>query len=345
MSISGTSRKSVNLTVPDEIKRGDAHAFFVNYTKWQTIDERERILKESQQKQAAFVATLPEAVREDSRDVGRRMMKVRIEKRQKHGKWDDQWVVHPFPTVDEPHKAVCWLTRHEAVDEDHEADLYLRSGLWGANSNSTYNCCRIAIRTPQVQPLHNIHHKPRQMIVRQPMPDRRRQKVERVSIHSAKLRRHQPIVHQQRERHFTWIVKSDRLLADEPPMTWDDSGRWPHPTKAVAWCGSMVPQPVRWRWQTGVPGLSRLRRELPEYRSTRGIHHKLASAPAIAVASKSRQRARWPPLPLSLPVASRNVSWRPSMPTAVRPRHASPAFGYGAEPESVPPTENATIVY
>ena len=113
----------------DEIKRGDAHAFFVNYTKWQTIDERERILAESRRKQAAFVATLPEAVREDSREVGRRMMRVRIEERQKHGKWEDQWVVHPFPTVDEPHKAVCWLTRHEAVDEDREADLDLRSGL------------------------------------------------------------------------------------------------------------------------------------------------------------------------------------------------------------------------
>ena len=33
---------------------------------------------------------------------------------------------NPFPTLDEPHKAVCWLTRHEAIDEDREADLYLR---------------------------------------------------------------------------------------------------------------------------------------------------------------------------------------------------------------------------
>ena len=113
--IDSMSRAAFLSVFADEIKRGDAHAFFVNYTKWQTIDERERILKESQQKQAAFVATLPEAVREDSREVGRRMMKARIEERQKHGKWDDQWVVHPFPTLDEPHKAVCWLTRHEAV--------------------------------------------------------------------------------------------------------------------------------------------------------------------------------------------------------------------------------------
>ena len=127
--IDSMSRGAFLSVFADEIKRGDAHAFFVNYTKWQTIDERERILAESRRKQAAFVATLPEAVREDTREVGRRMMRVRIEERQKRGKWDDQWVVHPFPTVDEPHKAVCWLTRHEAVDEDREADLHLRSGL------------------------------------------------------------------------------------------------------------------------------------------------------------------------------------------------------------------------
>ena len=32
-------------------------------------------------------------------------MKVRIKERQKHGKWDDEWVEHPLPTLNEPHKA------------------------------------------------------------------------------------------------------------------------------------------------------------------------------------------------------------------------------------------------
>ena len=57
------------------------------------------------------------------------MMKVRIEERQKHGKWDDEWVEHPLPTLNEPHKAMSWLTPDPSIDEDRKADMFLRSGL------------------------------------------------------------------------------------------------------------------------------------------------------------------------------------------------------------------------
>ena len=69
----------------DEVKRGDAHAFFVKATKYQTIDERRDILAQSHRARNAFRQTLPEAVRRDRREVARRMMKVRIEERQQHG--------------------------------------------------------------------------------------------------------------------------------------------------------------------------------------------------------------------------------------------------------------------
>ena len=36
---------------------------------------------------------------------------------------------HPVPTLNKPHKAVCWLTPREAVDEGRKADLHLRAGL------------------------------------------------------------------------------------------------------------------------------------------------------------------------------------------------------------------------
>ena len=42
---------------------------------------------------------------------------------------DDQWVVHPLPTLNEPEKAVCWLTPDDTLHENRVADLYLRSGL------------------------------------------------------------------------------------------------------------------------------------------------------------------------------------------------------------------------
>ena len=102
--IDSMSRAAFLAVFAEEIKRGDAHAFFVNYTKWQTIDERERILKESKGSFAAFKSTLPVGLRDDFRAVARRLMLERIEQRQKHGNWDDQWVLHPLATVNEPHK-------------------------------------------------------------------------------------------------------------------------------------------------------------------------------------------------------------------------------------------------
>ncbi len=56
-------------------------------------------------------------------------MKARIEERETQGKWDDQWVVHPYPTLNEPQKAVCWLTPDEFLHKDRVAALYLRSGI------------------------------------------------------------------------------------------------------------------------------------------------------------------------------------------------------------------------
>ena len=127
--IDSMSRGAFLSVFADEIKRGDAHAFFVNYSKYQTIDERRRILDVSTAARAAFRSTLPVGVRGDRIAVARAMMKARIEERETHGKWDDQWVVHPHPTLNEPEKAVCWLTPDDTLHENRVADLYLRSGL------------------------------------------------------------------------------------------------------------------------------------------------------------------------------------------------------------------------
>lgn len=113
----------------EEVKRGDAHAFFVNYIKFQTIDERRRILRESKREREAFRQTLPESVRDDHQAVSRAMMMAKISNRRKHGKWKDEWVFHPLPTVNEPHKAMSWLTPSADLDEGRAADMFLRSGL------------------------------------------------------------------------------------------------------------------------------------------------------------------------------------------------------------------------
>ncbi len=47
MDIDSMSRAGFICAFADEIARGDAHGFYVRYTKFQTVDERKRILREA----------------------------------------------------------------------------------------------------------------------------------------------------------------------------------------------------------------------------------------------------------------------------------------------------------
>ena len=56
-------------------------------------------------------------------------MRARIEERQPIGKWQDEWIEHPLPTMNEPHKAMTWLTARDDIDDTRKADMYLNAGL------------------------------------------------------------------------------------------------------------------------------------------------------------------------------------------------------------------------
>ena len=127
--IDSMTRAAFFATFADEVKRGDAHAFFVNYTKFQTIDERERILKEAKKAMGEFRLADRERLDWTREELARGMMKERIAERAAHGQWDDEWVFHPQPTINEPHEGMCWLTPDADLDEDRTADLFLRASL------------------------------------------------------------------------------------------------------------------------------------------------------------------------------------------------------------------------
>ena len=136
MDIDSMNRAAFLCAFVDEVKRGDAHAFFVRYDKFKTVDERRRILEEAKRRRSAFVKSLPPDVRKDRREVARRMMKASMASTQRHGKWRDQWAEPPLPTMNEPRKAVCWLTANADVDEDRKADMHLRAGLAASTTSS-----------------------------------------------------------------------------------------------------------------------------------------------------------------------------------------------------------------
>ena len=45
------------------------------------------------------------------------------------GHWKDRWLTHPFPSMSEPEKAVCYLTDYDDYDDDHLAWLYNKASL------------------------------------------------------------------------------------------------------------------------------------------------------------------------------------------------------------------------
>ena len=129
MDIDPMNRAAFLCAFADEVKRGDAHAFHVRYDKFKTVDEREAILADSRRRRKAFAGKLPAEVRKDGREVSRLMMKAQIQGVQAPGQWRGLWVEHPLPTRNEPNKSMCWLTAHESVDADRQADMLLRAGL------------------------------------------------------------------------------------------------------------------------------------------------------------------------------------------------------------------------
>ena len=134
MDIDSMSRAAFLSAFAEEVARGDAHAFFVRYTKFQPIGERKRIALSVKSKLADYVKALPADVQADPaearREAARRMMADGLALGEEpQGPWQDLWIEHPLPTINEPHKAVCWMTPRDGVETDRKIDMYLDAGL------------------------------------------------------------------------------------------------------------------------------------------------------------------------------------------------------------------------
>ena len=111
----------------DEVKQGTAHGFYVRHAKYRTVTEREAAKKEARMRLKAFQDTLPE---EQRREAALLMMMHNFEAATAYGKWQDRWFHHPVPTMNEPEKAVCWLTRRDDdLDTRTIAKMAMRAGL------------------------------------------------------------------------------------------------------------------------------------------------------------------------------------------------------------------------
>ena len=112
----------------DEVKQGNAHGFYVRHQKHVTVTQRETAKKEARAHLATFKASLPE---EQRREAALLMMMQNIGTATAYGKWRDRWFQHPLPTMNEPDKAVCWLTQRNDNELDNRtvAEMAMKAGL------------------------------------------------------------------------------------------------------------------------------------------------------------------------------------------------------------------------
>ena len=57
------------------------------------------------------------------------IMKQSLAQAHRYRKWRDEWFEHLRPTMNEPHKAMCWLTSDASLDEDTVANMFLKARL------------------------------------------------------------------------------------------------------------------------------------------------------------------------------------------------------------------------
>ena len=115
----------------EEVKEQRAHGFYVKYDKDLTVDERRRAVAKSRARRRRERDLL---LPDEGDDIDLVLIKRSLEVARPYGKWDDLWVDHPNPIMNEPHKAMCWLTPDDSLDEDTVADMYLIGRLAGVDN-------------------------------------------------------------------------------------------------------------------------------------------------------------------------------------------------------------------
>lgn len=110
----------------DRIKAREADAFYVRINKELTVNERRR---EKAKADAAFDREKCRFPNLPNWQIELNLIQERIAALASIGKWSDRWLLHPFPNMSEPEKAVCYLTNFGDYAPGQIARLYQRASL------------------------------------------------------------------------------------------------------------------------------------------------------------------------------------------------------------------------
>lgn len=110
----------------DEVKARKVDAFYVRINKDLTVNERRQALAVSRNEFDKVKNQHP-ALKDD--EVKMLLIQERMRHMSTLGKWSDRWLLHPFPSMSEPEKAICYLTDYGDYATDHLARLYSKASL------------------------------------------------------------------------------------------------------------------------------------------------------------------------------------------------------------------------
>ena len=111
-----------------EIRSGDAHAFYVRYSKYLTTPKKADLYEKAKEILSDYRGNLPA---NKKKQAALWLMNDHIKTAAHIGKWKDKWVTHPMPSMNEPDKAVCWLTdnANNQYDDITMAQMYMNAGI------------------------------------------------------------------------------------------------------------------------------------------------------------------------------------------------------------------------
>lgn len=110
----------------ERVKNRTADAFYVRINKMLTVNERRFALAQSRAEFDSAKSRFPGLT---DGEVKVKVIQEHLSKTTAIGKWSDRWVLHPFPSMSEPDKAMCYLTNFADYAPDHLARLYARASL------------------------------------------------------------------------------------------------------------------------------------------------------------------------------------------------------------------------
>lgn len=115
----------------NRIKDRSVDAFYVRITKDQTVDEKRKLINQSQKVFDKIASKNPALTKNEVKLL---MLKNEIHAAKQIGQWKDRWVMHPLPTMSEAEKASCFLTDMGDYDDEHQAWLHNKASLHAVDS-------------------------------------------------------------------------------------------------------------------------------------------------------------------------------------------------------------------